>query len=365
MEQHTYDPILDSEILSLIRLLRPLRTPQPGTAMVLLPIEGDPVTIRHGQPVPDARYGRYQRRFLVDVAEHRLALDITVLSRDPNFGFRAKVSLTCQIIDPAQIVTRGIRDVSAALYDPIRRMLREVSREYDVREFHDAERALNVSMASFAGDRAIRLYNIRVELLIDDDEVVTSGRAFRDLERETRLDDMRRTRHLTMMRREGPEGLLAGIVEREGPRAALEWIAKAEATERAELRAALDNMLKHTGGDLEPFMVHDALDSLVDRITGRSSVPFRDSRVRGVLPAGARADVETRPVVESSTSPVVESPATPVADAPAEAPPAGYSDGPPEDEPVGPPGVPGPAEDRSERKAGEPKRVSRVRGMRP
>ncbi|MFE0024488.1 hypothetical protein [Amycolatopsis sp. NPDC059021] len=349
--------------------MKPLRQPRPGTAMVLVPHEGAPVTIRHGEPVPDARHGRYRYKLLVDVSEHRLVLDVTLLSRDPNFGFRAQVSLNCWVGDPAEVVARGIRDVSGSLYDPIRRMLRDTSRAYDVREFHAAENALNALMTGFAGDNALRLRNVRVELLVDEDEVTTSGRAFRDLERETRLEKMRRHRHLQMMRDEGVEGLLAGIVEREGPRAALEWIAKAEATERAELSAMLDTVLKHTGADLEPWMIDDAVRPLIDRVTARPGTFFGGSRVRGALTSSTGAEASGADSGDSGVT--VGSPHEPAAAleplAPAESIRSASPDGPPADEP---PGGHATAE-RSGRTAddgagrGVPgKRTSRVRGTR-
>ncbi|GLZ02645.1 hypothetical protein Acsp03_01120 [Actinomadura sp. NBRC 104412] len=129
--------------------------------------------------------------------------------------------------------------------------------------------------------------NASVELLLDEDEVAKAAGEYRDVRRETRLNAMRRDRHLEMMRREGAEGLLAEIVESEGPRAALEWIAAAEADERKELRETLDRLLAGTGADREPFDHLEAERDLVNRITGRSSVPFggtRSSRVQG-LPA--------------------------------------------------------------------------------
>jgi hypothetical protein len=364
MEQLTYNPVLESEALARFRVLKPLRQPQPGTAMVLVPKDGEAVTVHNGEPISDAWIGRYQHRYLVDISEHRLALDVTLLSRDPNFGFRAKVSLICRVGDPVQIVARGIQDISHALYDPIKRMLREVARDYDVHQFHEAENALNVSMEGFAGDRAIRLRNIRVELLVDDEEVATSGREFRDLSRETRLEGMRRRRHLDMMREEGIEGLLAGIVEREGPRAALEWIATAEEKERAELGAALETVFKHTGADMEPWAVEEAVRPLIDRVSTRSGVPFSGSRVRGAITSGSGRDPEPRrerPVDPDPPKPTV------VPEASTPEPLLARESRPPEDEPSG-----GPATtrlkstpDSTAERNGDGKRMSRVRGVRP
>jgi hypothetical protein len=363
MEQLTYNPILESEPLARVRVLNPLRPPRPGTAMVLVPKDGEAVTVHNGEPISDARLGRYQHRYLVDISEHRLTLDVTLLSQDPNFGFRAKVALICRVGDPIQIVARGIEDISHALYDPIKRMLREVARDYDVHQFHEAENALNVSMEGFTGDRAIRLRNVRVELLVDDEEVATSGREFRDLARETRLEDIRRQRHLTMMREEGMEGLLAGIVEREGPRAALEWIARAEEKERAELHAALETVFKHTGADMEPWAVEEAVRPLIDRVATRSGVPFGGSRVRGALTSGSGRDAGPR-----SERPIDPDPPAPTVVPEASSPePPVHDSHPPEDEPSGghtTTRLKSTSDSKPERN-GDEKRTSRVRGVRP
>ncbi|QXJ22224.1 hypothetical protein AGRA3207_003191 [Actinomadura graeca] len=283
----TYDPILEQKPIPVFRLLSPLRAPVPGTALVLVPREGHPITVRHGEPVPDPRYGVHQYSCLVDLAEHRLAFELPLVSRDPGFVFRARVMVGCRVGEPAVIVARGIRDVGATLYEPVKQMLRPVARRFDIAEFHEAEESLNRALGPFAGDSALRLRGPSVELLLDDDEVRKAAREFRDVRRETRLNAMRRDRHLEMMRREGAEGLLAEIVEAEGARAALEWIARAEADERVELTRTLDKLLARGGVDREPFDHVDVERDVVNRIIGGSDVAFggtRSSRVRGVLP---------------------------------------------------------------------------------
>ncbi|MDR3083806.1 MAG: hypothetical protein LBV60_23305, partial [Streptomyces sp.] len=224
MLEQTYDPVLEVAELPRWRLTSPLRPPDPGRALILVRDSGPSLTIRSGEEIPSAWYGSYRSVFTVDLAEHRLVLDIPLLSRDPTFSFRSRVDLICKVADPAKVVVRGIRDMSGALYGYLRKALREVARDYDIAEFHEAEQALNTVLASFTGDDAIRLRNIHVELLVDEDEIVTSGREFRDVMRETRLSRMRRERHIEMIREEGIDGLIAEIKEKEGPRAALAWI---------------------------------------------------------------------------------------------------------------------------------------------
>lgn len=244
----TYDPVLDRQPVPRWRLVNPLRPPAPGRALVLVPDKGAALTVLPGEEIPAARFGSYQSVYTVDLSEHRLILDIPLLSRDATFSFRSRVDVVCRVAEPAEIVARGIRDMSGALYGHLRKMLREVAREYDIAEFHEAERALNASVSGFRGDSAVLLRGLHVELLVDEDEIATSGREFRDVVRETRLDGMRRKRHLDLMRDEGVEGIIAEIMEREGPRAALAWIEKGEAEQREARLHALRMVLERGTG---------------------------------------------------------------------------------------------------------------------
>lgn len=376
MEQLTYDPIRESQILPKLRLFSPLRPPEPGTALVLVPYSGAPRTVRHGEEIPDARFGTYHRTYLVDISEHRLALRVPLLSKDANFAFNGRVTLTCRVAEPAEVVARGIRDVSGAIYNHLKGMLRLTSRDYDISQFHEAEQALNASVRTFTGDTAIRLRNIHVELLVDDDELVSSGRAFRDVERETRLDSMRRERHLAMMRKDGVEGLLAEIMEREGPRATLELIASAESAERAELLSALETVLAHSDPHREPFDLLNAERTVLDRLVGGSTAPFggtRSSRLRGSMVAG---ELDARPAKEAEGGTSTPSRGRPepttveghgrVRPPAREETAARPASGPPEDEPAG--GSEPTASVEGDSGAGEgggASRVSRVRGIPP
>lgn len=284
MEQFSYDPILGHEEIQPFRLFKPLRPPEYGTAMVLEPHRGDAVVVRPGEEVPEARFGAYQRMSLVDTTEHRLAFGVTLVSRDPAFGFRAAVTLSCRVSDPTAIISRGIRDMTPALKGPMRGMLRSVSRRYDIAEFHECERALNEAVDTFHGDSAIRLRRAVVELQLDEDEITTGGRAYRDRLRQQRLDSMSRSYNLRMLREEGPEALLAGMLEKEGERSVLEWIRAEETADRAELMRALEVVMGHNEGEREPFDTADIERTIVDRLVdSRSRTTGRFGRVRGTI----------------------------------------------------------------------------------
>ncbi|WP_171163995.1 hypothetical protein [Streptomyces sp. I05A-00742] len=287
MQEQTYDPVLEVAELPKWRLTSPLRPPDPGRALVLVRDSGPSLTIRSGEEIPSARYGSYRSVFTVDLGEHRLVLDIPLLSRDPTFSFRSRVDLVCKVADPSKVVARGIRDMSGALYGYLRRTLREVARDYDIAEFHEAEQALNSVVASFTGDDAIRLRGIHVELLVDEDEIATTGRAFRDVVRETRLSRMRRTRHVEMIRDEGVDGLIAEIMEKEGPRAALAWIEKSEAEKREVKREVMRMVLERGDGDREPFEQTELERAVLEEVLrdgdGLFETATRRGRLRGSL----------------------------------------------------------------------------------
>lgn len=345
MAQTTYDPVLKVEEIAQLRLFRPLRPPVPGQALVLVPHEGPATAVWPGDTIPSPRIGAWQSAFTLDVADHRLVLELPLLSRDATFAFQSSLALTCRVTNPVAVAARGIRDMSAALADPLRRMLRRVSRYYDISEFHEAEEALNEAVDGLAGDDAIELSSLQVELLVDADEVASSGRSFRDVARETRLAAMRRQRHLDMLRADGVEGLIAEILEHEGAAAAWNYIEKAEEAERAELRTTLEMILKRGDKDREPFETAEAERAVLGRVLGGSAAPFggmRGSRVHGsalplgkeerVAPSSPRAVRRDTPPYE----PYQDAPAPSGSGFAAEDADGAVTAGPPEDEPLGP-----------------------------
>lgn len=298
MEEQTYDPVLSEDDVPKWRLVNPLRPPAPGRALVLVRESGPSLTIRSGEEIRSSRFGAYRSVFTVDMTEHRLILDIPLLSRDATFSFRSRVDLVCRVADPAEVVSRGIRDMSGALYGYLRKTLRSVARDYDIAEFHEAEMALNAALAGFSGDDAIRLSNIQVELLVDEDEISASGREFRDVVRETRLDRMRRRRHLDMIREEGVDGLIAEIMEKEGPRAALAWIEKGEAEKREVRREVMRMVLERGDADREPFEQAELERAVLDEVLrdgdGLFETATRHGRLRGSLTRALEPGPEAR-----------------------------------------------------------------------
>ncbi|MBT2405033.1 hypothetical protein J7F00_16155 [Streptomyces sp. ISL-21] len=302
MEEQTYDPILRSEELPRWRLTNPVRPPNPGLALVLVRESGPALTIRSGEEIASSRFGAYHGVFTVDMTEHRLVLDIPLLSRDPTFSFRSRVDLVCRVAEPAKVVARGIRDMSGALYGHLRTTLRGVARDYDIAEFHEAEQALGAALSGFTGDDAIRLRNIQIELLVDEDEISASGREFRDVVRETRLSGMRRKRHLDMIREEGVDGLIADIMEKEGPRAALAWIEKGEAEKRTVRREVMRMVLDRGDADREPFEQAELERAVLEEVLRDGDSLFETATRRGRLGGSLARTLGPGPSDEAPTT---------------------------------------------------------------
>ncbi|MGI8335169.1 hypothetical protein ACRYCC_34915 [Actinomadura scrupuli] len=279
----TYDPIIEIKTLTLLRLLSPLKAPNAGSALVLLPYEGAPVSFRHGEPIPSSHMGAYQYSYLVNLTEYQLTFDSSLVTNDPSFSFHSRVTLVCRVADPAVVVTRGIRDVTAALSPPIHQWMRKIARTFDISQFHQAEQALNMAFESITGDAAFRLRSVQVELIVDPAVNLANGQDYRKVRRDNRLRAMQRDNNLGMLRRDGAEGLLAEMLETRGPAAVLDWIAGAELTEREELRKTLDTVMGASGRRREEFDFADAEQSIMRRMDEGSSVAFGgtgSSRVR-------------------------------------------------------------------------------------
>ncbi|MFK4542763.1 hypothetical protein RKD29_002359 [Streptomyces tendae] len=161
----TYDPVVEARTLPRVGPLRPVRTPPPGRALVLVPDAGPMRTVRPGEPVPELRAGGYRRMFLVDTTEHRLVLDLRPAGRGESAPLPCRVELMCRVADPGGVVARGIRDMSAAWDGPLRERLRDVSRGYGTGRPRAAQDALDAALRDFTGDADVRLYGARAEPL--------------------------------------------------------------------------------------------------------------------------------------------------------------------------------------------------------
>ncbi|HEY0636862.1 MAG TPA: hypothetical protein VGD67_04385 [Pseudonocardiaceae bacterium] len=184
MPNVTYDPILAVQELSRFRLVSPPAPPRPGTALVLETQAGTPVVVWPGQVVPDARLGNYKRAFVISTERYAVQLEELLPSVDPAFSFHCTLTFHCAVRDPGLVAFREVRDVAGVMRVPLVRLMREVTRRFDIERLNDTEIALDAALRSHTGDAALAAGEYLVELAGAD--------GYHDATRKIRLDDLRR-----------------------------------------------------------------------------------------------------------------------------------------------------------------------------
>ncbi|WP_405753577.1 hypothetical protein OG232_22715 [Streptomyces sp. NBC_01411] len=85
---------------------------------------------------------RYIAVYEVDVGLHPVSLPAALPSAIDAFSFESVADLTWQVVDPAKVITAGVRDVPALLGPRLGGILREASRRYRIDAVPDAESAV-------------------------------------------------------------------------------------------------------------------------------------------------------------------------------------------------------------------------------
>ncbi len=176
----TYDPILEIVELRRVRVGTPLRGPAMGTALVLERAVGEPLVVKPGDRVPEARLGNYRRMHRVDTANRALSFTTSVPSADPAFPFTVTVTLGCQIVDPVVVASDGIRDMTAALQPSITAAIRPVAANHDVLDPQGAEASIKATLDRHRSPSGLLLsgFSVTVEAA-DTAEIMTANRALR------------------------------------------------------------------------------------------------------------------------------------------------------------------------------------------
>jgi hypothetical protein len=157
-----------------------------GTALVLERAVGEPVVVRPGDRVPDARIGNYRRLYRVDIANRGLAFAVSAPSSDPTFPFIVRISFACQVTDPVVIARDGVRDMTAALAPSLTTVVRDAAARFDVLQPAAAQAAITHLLNSAYPTSGVRLDGFAVTVdAADTAEIVTARR-------EIRVQEMRR-----------------------------------------------------------------------------------------------------------------------------------------------------------------------------
>lgn len=147
--QETFNPILSQEDVRGWSLTKEIPVPAPNTVLVLSRSGGELEVISHtGKPISFSRFkfGGYNFLYKIDVGEYVLKIDCLLPSKTPGFDFPTTVEITCSVFDPQTIVRAGTQDVASVLKARLINEMKQISRDYDLRENAMAEKDINRSV---------------------------------------------------------------------------------------------------------------------------------------------------------------------------------------------------------------------------
>ena len=205
----TYDPFR-SEERPRIGVFSGLPSAPPGSVLVV-DREGQPLGALEGHgdrlTAGEARWGQIRTLYTVDVTEHHLDFADTFPCSDDIGGFRASVSFACRVLDPVDVVRRGIHDVARALVPAIKETLRRECVRHEAEKFEEAERAAAQAVrdleANGGHDGAFAVTNLHVVLTLDE-AAAAFVRERKEVERSSlrQKDAVRLEREKTELERE-------------------------------------------------------------------------------------------------------------------------------------------------------------------
>jgi len=283
----TYNPILTDRDLSRFRVSA-LSPPRLGTALVLVPHQGGLVRVDPGGAVPGARLGHYRSAYVIDTAEHDLAIPAQLPSADSAFVFQAVIHCRCRVQSPEQVATRQLRDVGALVKAAAVPRLRPASAEFDIGDSARAEAVLAKALNTAVYDTAIAVVGDYVELPVHADEA-SAARSLRDAVRNERVLAVA-TDPLREAISSGVPGILARHLAANptDTAEAVELLVGGEMVESEQMLNAISILVGGAGKDGEAFETWDARKKLMDRFITRVSSGG------GLSPGGRRSAVEGR-----------------------------------------------------------------------
>jgi len=180
-----------------LRLFRARPTPEPGIALVLFREGQQLVALRPGDHLTsgEVKWGNYKAIYKVDITEHSFAFSCTLPCEGDAFEFRAQANVTYSVSNPATVVERDITDGRAVLEPLITSTMRNKSRNYDVEQSAEAEKAITeaVHKESETYDIGLKIIRFVVKLSLEDearDHIRQLKQIERDKERERRQAEL-------------------------------------------------------------------------------------------------------------------------------------------------------------------------------
>lgn len=133
--------ILAEEPVPRLRILGNRRNQRAGVALVYTTTRGE---IRHVTPTTsELAFMPYSMRYEVDIALHNSSIDINLPSAKDGFEFVSIFRVGWHVRSPEEVVRRRLGDGVEVLRMHLWDMLAKVSRDFDIEQYAELERALN------------------------------------------------------------------------------------------------------------------------------------------------------------------------------------------------------------------------------
>lgn len=295
----TYNPILEIRPLKRFRLsVRDIR-PKMNQALVLVPEVGEPLVVRVGEAVPQARTANYREAYFIDTSDHLLELKCRLPSNDNAFVFNATVRYRCRVSDPADVVRHSYIDAGAVLAPLLTRILRTTTRDIDPDMAGYAEQEANHDLQRLTSGLGFSIGDCLVELALDSDEA-DYKRKLRNTKHTVEVETAE-LRHVMPYVESGDVGMLALYIakHRDQAGAVLELLMSRDSERGEQLIEAMKVVFSKSDPD-DDFDIEQARTKIVTRVAdeisgdrpGSGMLPLTrgSARLRGTLLGAANGD---------------------------------------------------------------------------
>ncbi|MCR6481759.1 hypothetical protein M8542_02910 [Amycolatopsis sp. OK19-0408] len=292
----TYNPILGRTEVARRWFRSASPSPELGTAHVLIRTAAEPIVVWHGHPGPVERLGEH-RRYVIDVANHRLSFTVRAASAEAVFPFAVRVDLACRVLNPLTIARDNVQDMTAALLPSLSREIRDTAARFAVLRPTDAARAIEMRLSSAHPSPDVELggYSVTVE------PVNTQGVV--EAKQELGVQELRR-KEMRDVSHGSPEEQIAQLLATNNGdvREVLEYLSSERNTE-AEIK--LKALQIAMGGNLEDMDVAEVHRTAFGNLFGGKHTGFDGKResMRERVERRTKAAIESRPVVSEAAEP--------------------------------------------------------------
>ena len=167
----TYNPILETKNLDRQGLFQKPPVPEAGVALIFSG-DGRPLlTVMQGQKTitwGEARWG-YNKLYRVDMTEHPLSFKCDLPCKGDAYQFHAEVTFRCSVHNPQAIVQRNITDVAQWIQSSVEEIMRDISRQYDIKDSGNAEIPMRYAVNKAISESGFNLSNFTLKLSLEEE----------------------------------------------------------------------------------------------------------------------------------------------------------------------------------------------------